>query len=156
MQAFPHCYRVSAACGLDGDVELTAERLPVLPSAPPAEFGGAGDRWSPETLLVGAVADCFVLTFRGIATASKLPWTSLRCDVSGTLDRIERVTQFTHLTIHAHLAAPAGTDLDRCRLLLEKAERGCLIANSLKATIRLEHDVVVVDRNCIGLDRKVG
>jgi organic hydroperoxide reductase OsmC/OhrA len=143
MQAFPHHYGVRAAAVADGDVELTAERLPILRSASPAEFGGPGDRWSPETLLVAAVADCFILTFRAVATASKLPWTSLQCDVSGTLDRIDRVTEFTHLNIHAHLAVPVGTDSDRCRRLLEKAERGCLISNSLKAMVHLEHDVAV-------------
>ena len=61
MQEFPHRYSVTAAGAVDGDVELTAERVPGLRSASPAEFGGPGDRWSPETLLVGAVADCFIL-----------------------------------------------------------------------------------------------
>jgi organic hydroperoxide reductase OsmC/OhrA len=87
MQALPHRYRVTGAAGIIGDVELTAERLMVLRSASPAEFDGPGDRWSPETLLVGAVADCFILTFRAIAKASKLSWVSLVCDVTGTLDR---------------------------------------------------------------------
>jgi organic hydroperoxide reductase OsmC/OhrA len=143
MQAFPHHYSVSAAAAVEGEVELTAERLPVLRSASPAEFGGPGDRWSPETFLVGAVADCFVLTFRAVARASKMPWTSLQCDVTGTLDRIDGVTQFTHLDIHAHLAVPVGTGLDKARHLLEKAERGCLVSNSLKAKIHLEPEVDV-------------
>ena len=92
MQALPHRYRVKGAGRITGDVELTAERLTVLQSAPPAEFDGPGDRWSPETLLVGAVADCFILTFRAIAAASRLSWTSLDCEVTGTLDRVDRVT----------------------------------------------------------------
>jgi hypothetical protein len=56
MQALPHRYRVKGAGRVTGDVELTAERLTVLQSASPAEFDGPGNRWSPETLLVGAVA----------------------------------------------------------------------------------------------------
>jgi organic hydroperoxide reductase OsmC/OhrA len=143
MQDLPHHYRVVTTAGVDGDVELTAERLPLLRSASPAEFGGPGDRWSPETFLVGALADCFILTFRAVARASKLPWTSLRCDVTGRLDRIHSVTQFTHFDMHAHLAVPGGTDLDRARRALEKAERGCLISNSLKAAIHLELEVDV-------------
>ena len=141
MQEFPHRYRVTAAGAVEGDIELTAERLPRLRSASPAEFGGPGDRWSPETLLVGAVADCFILTFRAVARASKLPWTSLQCDVTGTLDRVDRVTQFTHLNVHAHLTVPAGTSADQARRTLEKAERGCLISNSLKGAIHLEPEV---------------
>src|SRR6266542_2954665 len=96
MQIFPHHYTVTAAGGEHGDIELIAERLPTLRSASPAEFDSPGDRWSPETFLVGAVGDCFILTFRAVARVSQLPWTSLRCRVTGTLDRVDRVTQFTH------------------------------------------------------------
>ena len=108
MQPFPHRYSVAAAASVEGDVALEGERLPSLPSAPPTEFDGPGDRWSPETLLVAAVADCFVLTFRPIARLSKLPWLSLTCDVVGTVERVERVTQFTGFVVRARLRVPAG------------------------------------------------
>ena len=44
-----------------------------------AEFGGPGDLWSPETMLAGAVAGCFILTFRAAARASSasIPWRKL-------------------------------------------------------------------------------
>lgn len=138
MQTLPHRYGVVAAGLPDGDVELRSARLPVVSSAPPLEFDGPGDRWSPETLLVAAVADCFVLTFRAVARASNLPWTSLECEVNGTLDRVERVSQFTSFTIQAHLIVPAGTNKDLAHRALEKAERGCLVTNSLKAAVQLE------------------
>ncbi|MEZ5320163.1 MAG: OsmC family protein, partial [Vicinamibacterales bacterium] len=99
MQAFPHTYAVSTAVHPGGDVVLASPHLPPLPTAAPAEFGGPGTRWSPETMLVGTVANCFVLTFRAIASASKMPWTSLTVDVDGTLDRVDRVTRFTAFTI---------------------------------------------------------
>jgi organic hydroperoxide reductase OsmC/OhrA len=121
-----------------GDVELTADRLTMLRSASPAEFDGPGDRWSPETLLAGAVADCFILTFRAIAKASRLSWVSLECEVTGTLDRVDGVTQFTHFDIAAHLVVPGGADTSRARQLLEKAERQCLISSSLKGSFGLD------------------
>jgi organic hydroperoxide reductase OsmC/OhrA len=153
MESFPHHYRVAAAAAVDGDVELSSDRVPTLQSASPAAFGGPGDRWSPETLLVGAVADCFVLTFRAVARASNLRWTSLRCDVTGTLDRVDRTTQFTDLEVHARLAAAAGTDLGQAKRVLEKAEHGCLIANSLKAAIHLTVDVDVAEEPAAALTR---
>ena len=67
MHPFPHHYSVVAKADAQGDVALESQRLPTIPSAPPTEFGGPGNRWSPETLFVAAVADCFVLTFRGIS-----------------------------------------------------------------------------------------
>ena len=108
VQALPHRYHVKGTGRITGDVELTADRLTMLRSASPAEFDGPGDRWSPETFLVGAVADCFILTFRAVANASTLSWRSLECDVIGTLDRVDRVTLFTHFDMTAHLVVPAG------------------------------------------------
>jgi peroxiredoxin-like protein len=143
MHPFPHHYAVAATAQPTGDVTLTGERLPEMASAPPAEFGGPGDRWSPETLLVAAVADCFILTFRAIAGLSQLTWTSLACEVDGTVDRVERVTQFTAIRVRAHLVVPAGTDEERARRVLVKAEETCLVTNSLKVAPHLEATVEV-------------
>lgn len=143
MQAFPHHYTVVAAGSVESQIAVTVAGLPAMVSASPAEFDGPGDLWSPETFLVGAVADCFLLTFRAVAVASKLPWTSLECSVTGTLDRVDRVTQFTQFAIMADITVPAGTDPDQTLRLLEKTERACLITNSLKATVHLETHIHV-------------
>jgi peroxiredoxin-like protein len=143
MHPFPHRYSVTAAANVESDVTLDGPQLPTLRSAPPKEFDGPGDRWSPETLLVAAVADCFVLTFRAIAQASKLPWVSLTCDVDGTVDRVERVTQFTGFVVRAHLRVPAGADETQAQRLLVKAEQGCLVTNSLKGATHFEAEVEV-------------
>ncbi len=145
MQKFPHHYAVTAAANRDDNVDLTSEGLPRIESAPPAEFGGPGDRWSPETLLIAAVADCFVLTFRAIARASKFDWISLQCEAEGTLDRLENTSQFTEITLHAVLDAPQGTDEQKASRLLEKAEHGCLITNSLKSSSHLNVSVRVAN-----------
>ncbi len=143
MQPFPHHYTVAATATTHGDVTLEGERLPALHSAPPAEFGGPGDRWSPEALLVAAVADCFILTFRAIAAVSRLPWVSLTCDVAGTVDRVERVTQFTGFQVRARLHVPPGTNEEQALRALARAEQTCLVTNSLKAASHLEASVDV-------------
>ncbi len=143
MEEFPHLYLARATAGTEGEVLLHGDAAEPLPSAPPVQFGGPGDRWSPESLLVAAVADCFVLSFRAIARASKLPWDSLDCAVEGTLDRAERSTRFTHFTVRAELGVPAGTDEGKARRLLEKAEASCLITNSLSAPVHLEANIAV-------------
>jgi uncharacterized OsmC-like protein len=144
MKDFPHQYEVSALANVDGDIETVSAAVPPIFAASPAEFGGPGDRWSPETLLVAAVADCFILTFRAVAAASKVTWTSLRCEVTGTLDRIDRVTQFTAFDVHARLQVAAGINEDLARRALEKAEHHCLITNSLKAATTLRADIAIV------------
>jgi len=143
MLDLPHHYFVAAEGTSAGDVLLDAPGVPVLRSASPAQFGGPGDRWSPETLLLGAIADCFVLTFRAVARASRLPWSFLRCEGVGTLDRIDRALQFTQVTLQVSLSVPAGVNPYQARRALEKAEQNCLVSNSLKATIHLEAEVAV-------------
>jgi len=143
MQDLPHQYLVAAAASNSGNVTLSSSGVADLESAPPVEFGGPGDQWSPESLLVAAVVDCFVLSFRAIARASRLEWTSLDCEVDGTLDRVERSTQFTAFSVRAKLSVPAGTDASKAERLLQKAEQACLITNSLKAESHLEASVVV-------------
>ncbi len=143
MQDFPHHYTVSASGRPESQVTLKADNLPELVTAPPLAFGGPGDCWSPEDLLVGSIADCFILTFRAIARASKLEWTDLSCTVEGTLDRIDRVTRFNHFKVTATLLVPAGTDTEKAGKLLEKAESSCLITRSLAAETHLEASVTV-------------
>lgn len=137
MQDLPHNYKVSANADSNSTVVVSSEGLPSLETAGPVEFGGPGDAWSPEALLVAAVADCFVLSFRAIARASKLEWTSVSCKASGTLDKIEKVTQFTHFDMSVELTVPAGTDENKAQRLLQRAEHHCLITNSLKADSKL-------------------
>jgi organic hydroperoxide reductase OsmC/OhrA len=131
MQPYPHRYDVHATAEPAGSVRVRATALPTLATAPPREFGGPGDQWSPETLLVAATVDCFVLTFRAIAAASHLEWQGLDCDAEGVLDRADGIVRFTALHLRTHLRLPPGGDPERARRLLEKAERTCLVSNSL-------------------------
>ncbi len=143
MQEFPHHYSVTAAASMNGNVILNSDGAPEMLSAPPAQFGGPGDQWSPEALLVAAVADCFVLSFRAVARASRVDWTALQVDAEGTLDKIDRVTQFTAFKVHATLDVPEGSDEAKAQRALEKAEHVCLITNSLKADSELETTIRV-------------
>jgi organic hydroperoxide reductase OsmC/OhrA len=140
MHEFPHHYAVTASSAADSNVALESPGLESLESAGPAEFGGPGDLWSPETMLVASVADCFILSFKAIARASKFEWLSLSCDVVGDLDKVERITQFVGFRLRVTLEVLEGTREDKALRLLEKAEKSCLITNSLKAESHLDKD----------------
>lgn len=142
MHPYPHRYKVRVGATPEGEVRLSGDDLPELQSLPPPEFDGPGGFWSPETLLVAAVADCFTLSFRSIARASRLEWTELTAEVNGLLERSDGVARFTRFDTHARLVVPGATDPARARLLMEKAEKICLISNSLSAERHLECDVI--------------
>lgn len=142
MHPFPHHYEVTASATAAGDVQLQSSGLVDLPSQAPPEFDGPGGLWSPETLLCAAVADCFMLSFRAVARASRLDWLSLEASTRGTLERVEGTTRFTRFDTRATLRVPAGTDLERARTLLAKAEKVCLVSNSLLGEKHLEAEVL--------------
>lgn len=142
MHPYPHVYVAAASGQKEGTIALTSADLPEIPTAAPPEFDGPGGVWSPEVLLCASIADCFVLSFRAIARASKLDWSELDCRVEGTLERIEGVTQFTKFKTFARLTVPAASSAETAQRLLEKAERVCLVSNSLRGERTLVADVV--------------
>lgn len=143
MQKLPHYYHAQAQGTPTGSVITEAEGLPALQIAAPKQFDGPGDKWSPEELLVAAVADCLILTFRAVASASKLEWSELSCKVKGTLEMVDRKTQFTDMLIHASLQISSEADSEKASRLLEKAESSCLITNSLTANCKLETKITL-------------
>jgi organic hydroperoxide reductase OsmC/OhrA len=137
MQAFPHHYHARAAAQIEGSVQVLSDAPGAIETWSPPEFGGPPGHWSPETLLLGAVADCYVLSFRAVARASRLDWQSLTIEVQGVLDRVDGVTRFTHLKLMPELCMDEGTSDTLARAALDKAKRLCLITNSLTAQCEL-------------------
>jgi organic hydroperoxide reductase OsmC/OhrA len=142
MHPFPHIYKVSSSVFPVGHIVLDSPGIPSLATITPPEFDGPGGEWSPETMLVGAVADCFALTFRGIARASGFAWTSLAVECRGRLERPGRVSEFTDFEIRARLTLPEDADQDRARRILARAEETCLITQSLKGETHLDVEIV--------------
>ena len=140
---YPHKYVASATGERKGFVTVASPQLPDLETAAPPEFDGPGGVWSPETFLCASLADCFILTFRAVSRAANFGWLRLECRVEGVLERVERTSQFTRYTTFAKLTVPEGADTARARELLERAEHGCLIANSLRGSRALDVEISV-------------
>jgi peroxiredoxin-like protein len=141
MKPLPHRYAARIAGGPDGHATLSSAGVPDLRTAPPLEFDGPGDAWSPEQLLLAAVQACFLLTFRAVAQASRLEFASIAVEAEGVVDRVGGRTRFTEIVLRPRVALPAGTDRVRVQRALEKAERACLVSASLDTPIRLEPEI---------------
>ena len=141
MKPLPHHYTVRLAGSPSGYAIVTADGPPELRSAPPFDFDGPGDAWSPEQLLLAAVEACFLLTFRSVAQASRLDFVSLSIEAEGVVDRVNGVTRFTEIVLRPRVALAAGADRVRVQRALEKAERACLVSSSIDTPIRLEPEL---------------
>ncbi len=79
-----HKYRVVAwwTSGRTGTAKSDSAPNSIHFTAPP-EFGGLEGRWTPEDLLLGAVASCFTTTFRVIAEYAKFEYSDLEVEAEG-------------------------------------------------------------------------
>ena len=151
MKPLPHRYVVRLAGGPTGYADLFAGSCPKLRAAPPAEYGGPGDAWTPEHLLLAAVEGCFLFTLRAVARLSKVDFVSLAIETDGTVDRQNGVTRFTEIVVRPTLIVPAGADRTRALGILHKAEKACLVSASLATPIRLEPEIVEMEAPVISL-----
>jgi peroxiredoxin-like protein len=145
MKDLPHIYTVKSLATATGNLTTRADKVPDISVAPPAEFGGPGDVWSPEGLLMAALANCFVLSFRAIARASKLTWLDIECESDGELDKVERKVKFTKVLTKVKLTIPSSEDKEKAEKLLSKAEETCFVSNSMTCETHLECEIVFSD-----------
>ncbi|GAA0859345.1 OsmC family protein [Aliiglaciecola litoralis] len=143
MQALPHQYQIKAKGKSDNSLIVSVNNLDDMAVAPPAQFGGPGDVWSPEDFFMASISSCFILSFRAVARASKLNWVSLECHSEGTLDRVDGKTQFTKVVTKACLVIGENQSIEDAERILHKADQNCLVANSLTTETLLECDVTV-------------
>jgi peroxiredoxin-like protein len=142
MKPFPHVYDVHLSGRPEGHAVLSTPGIPDLATAPPIDFDGPGDAWSPEHLLLAAVQSCFLFTLRAIARASRVEFVSLELDAAGTVDRKDGVTRFTEIILRPRLTIAVGVDRERAVKILEKSEKLCLVSASLSTAIHLKPEIV--------------
>jgi len=143
MQDLPHQYHVKARGKPGENLDICVENVPKLTVAPPAQFGGPGDEWSPEDLFMASITSCFILSFKAIANASKFTWTSIQCNSTGTLERVDGKTRFTKIITRATLVIPSTESIENAERLLHKAEQSCLVVNSLTSESELQCEVSI-------------
>ena len=123
---------------------VECDQTPVsLEFSAPVEFQGDAGYWTPEHFLLGAVASCFVTTFRAIAELSKFEFASLEVSARGTVEKSADGYQFGSIVIHPTLGVNQQEQSERGLKLLGKAERACLISRSLKTAVQMKPRVEV-------------
>ena len=134
-----HTYRVVAwwASGKTGLVKSDSAPNAIHFTTPP-QFGGVEGRWSPEDLLLGAVASCFTSTFHALAERSSFHFTDLEVEVKGRVNKSESGYLFSEIVIRPTVKVPFDEDRGRAEHLMEKAKRLCLVSRALSVTQKFE------------------
>ncbi len=106
--------------------------------AAPPQFGGLEGRWTPEDLLLGAIASCFTTTFRVLAEHSKWNYIDLQVEVQGVVKKGDSGYNFTAVALRPVLKIQNETERHRALQLLEKAQGLCLVSRALAVDQRFE------------------
>lgn len=122
--------------------ELRAPQLPKFDVDAPPEFKGHEGVWTPEHLFVASVNSCFMTTFLAIAENSRLEFVKFNAAAEGKLEKVEgQGLMITHITLRPKLVVKHSRDTERALRIIEKAEKHCLIANSIRTETTLEPQV---------------
>jgi peroxiredoxin-like protein len=109
----------------------------------PAQFGGIEGRWTPEELLLAAIAGCFTTTLRSIASSAQIEFTDLEVEACARLRKMESGFDYKEIILRPTLRIGDETERGRALDLLKKAERLCLVSRALAMPLRFERQLEV-------------
>ena len=139
-----HKYHVVAwwSSGQTGIAKSDSAPTAIHFAAPP-QFGGLEDRWTPEDLLMTALASCFTTTFHAIAGYSKFEYTDLEVEAEGTVSKTGTGYSFSEIAIRPRLTIPNEDKRERAISLLQKAKELCLVSRALATPQNFETRVEI-------------
>jgi len=132
-------FKVEVIGGTERAVTAIAEGKPRLKVVTPPEFsGGLPSRWSPEDMLVGAVASCYALTLTAVAERRAVPLRELTVVGAGHVTRrADRRFGFVVIELSVELTTEEGCE-QTARDAAEKAKSVCIVSNAIEVPVELE------------------
>lgn len=135
-------YRIKAwwSSGRTGIARTDSAPSAIHFTAPP-QFGGLEGRWTPEDLLLTAVASCYTTTFRALAEYSEFEYSDLEVEVDATARKADSGYRFSEIVTRPNLTLNSEAGRDRANRLLQKTQELCLVARALSVAHRLEPSI---------------
>lgn len=121
----------SASSHVSQNWSSSASDLSPIDCAIPAEFNGPGSGFSPEDLMMMAIMNCYIATFKVFAEHAKFSFSEI--ETSGVLE-INRLSGGTVGVASAKIDVilKGVNDKEKAKTLLEEARKNCLMSNALK------------------------
>jgi len=106
------------------------------------ELGGLQGRWTPEQLLLCALAGSFTTTFHEVARAAGFVFSDLEVEIEGSVRRNRGAgCNFSEILIRPRLTVQSEDLCEAGLALLRKAKAGCMISRAISAPQTLEPSV---------------
>jgi peroxiredoxin-like protein len=146
MSSVEHAYRVAAwwTSGRTGLAKSDSAPSAIHFSAPVA-FGGLEGRWTPEELLLAAIAGCYTTTLRAMAGTAEFNFTDLQVEAWGTIRKAESGYAFSGIVLRPNLKIGSPEERERALDLLCRAEKLCLVARAIGTKLRFEPQLEITN-----------
>ena len=110
-----------------------------------AELGGLQGRWTPEQLLLCALAGCFTTTFHDVARGAKFDYTDLEVEIEGSVRRSRAAgCNFNEILIRPRLTVASDEQREVGLSLLRRAKSVCLISRAITIPQTMEPAVETI------------
>ena len=110
-----------------------------------AELGGLQGRWTPEQLLLCALAGCFTTTFHDVARAAKFEYTDLEVEIEGSVRRSRTAgCNFNEILIRPRLTVHSDEERETGLTLLRRTKAVCMISRAITVPQTMEPAVETV------------
>jgi len=107
-----------------------------------AELGGLQGRWTPEQLLLCALAGCFTTTFHDVARSAKFEFTDLEVEIEGSVRRSRTAgCSFNEILIRPRLKVHAEDQCEAGLALLRRTKSICMISRAITVPQTMEPTV---------------
>ena len=105
--------------------------------APPPEFGGPPNHWTPEHLLLAAIESCTLSAFLAYAEHARIGLLDYRSAAEAKMVLEGKAYRFTEAVVRVEVAVRKG-NAKSAQSLLEKAHSRCPLTRSVNFPVRLE------------------
>jgi organic hydroperoxide reductase OsmC/OhrA len=106
----------------------------------PPQFGGPGGGASPEDLYALSLGNCFLATFKVIASKSKLNYASIDVEVDLLVNPDENKKLVMKSAV-LKIRLLGAENAERALRLLQKTPEHCMILNSVKTQLDFDYQV---------------
>ncbi|RUR01150.1 OsmC family protein [Labedella endophytica] len=125
-------------------VELSSIAADPIAGSADKPFRGDPDRWNPEQLLLGALAQCHLLSYLHVAVTEGVVVTGYRDSAVGTMTEDGRSSgAFTEVVLRPEVTVASASMVEAATAAHARANELCFIANSVNFPVRHEPTIVV-------------
>jgi organic hydroperoxide reductase OsmC/OhrA len=139
-----YVHRVTAwwTSGCGGIVTSDSSPSAIHFTAPP-EFKGLEGMWTPEDLMLSALASCFVTTFHCLATYASFEYQDLQVEAEGKFGKADSGYKFKQVLLRPTLRVPSAKQEESALKLLENTKMLCLVSRAISTPLIFEPRVEV-------------